>query len=88
MHWDWTVNIGTVVQMLVLGGAILAGFASVKNELQSTKAVLRSHAQALEKHDAILGIYETRLFELVGGLQRLLGRIEGLEHMPLTRSKG
>lgn len=74
--FDNTITLGAVLQIVTLLGVALAAFYAVKNRIEVFQTILQEHGQALHKHDAVLQIYETRIFELVGGLQRLVGRIE------------
>lgn len=78
--FDWTVSFGTVLMTVTLMLTILTAtwtlIYSVKSRLEVFQTTLVEHAEALHKHDKVLGLYETRIFELVGGLQRLIGRFE------------
>lgn len=74
--FDNTITLGAILQTVTLIGVAFAAFYALKNRIEVFHTVLQEHAQALHKHDAVLSVYETRIFELVGGLQRLVGRIE------------
>lgn len=79
MHFDATVTLGTVIQIIALACTAYAVVLAVKNRIEILESTLKQHAEALKSHDTVLGTYEARLFEIVGGLQRLIGRFETLE---------
>ncbi len=79
MHFDNTITLGAVMQLVGMAVLAIAAYHAVNNKIELFKAILEDHAEALKKHDATLGIYETRIFDLVGGLQRLIGRFESAQ---------
>lgn len=85
MRFDWSLNVGTILTILTLIVTAFSVVQAVKNRLQLFEAALQSHSESLKKHDMLFGTYETRIFDLVGSLQRLIGRFETLEH---SASKG
>ncbi len=61
--------------------AIRAGFETIDVRLKAVQAILEQHASALNKHDTTLALYDSRILELVGDLQRLIGRFEVINHI-------
>ena len=89
MHFDPTISLGNMLSAvgMVAGLAVIAWrvLKTLDNRLQIFQDTLQSHAEALKAHDMILSTYEIRLFDLVGVVQRLVGRLEGLDHIERGR---
>lgn len=77
VRMDWTINIGTVLQILSMCGCVVVVVVSVSNRLKAFETTLKQHGDALQKHDTTLSVYETRILDIVSNLQRLIGRMEG-----------
>ena len=85
MRFDWTLTLGAVIQIATIIVATAAVINAVTNRIELLRATLQTHADALKKHDTALSLYESRVFELVSDLQRLIGRFEVLEHQQSLR---
>ena len=93
MHFDWTITFGNLVSVIGMVAGLWAvawkTILAIDKRLESFQSTLQIHASSLQKHDSMLGTYEVRLFDLVGTVQRLLGRLEiSEERHERNRSKG
>jgi hypothetical protein len=72
MHLTGEVTLGNIaIVVTLLGIAIKFGV-----QLGGFQTTLREHAKALEAHSIRLDHHETRILDLIAGIQRLIGRSE------------
>ena len=76
MTVDWSISFSAILQMLTMVGCVVALIVSVSNKLQRFETVLKQHAETLNKHERTLGLYETRILEIVGNIQRVIGQLD------------
>ena len=84
MRFDWTIEIGTVIQLF--GSAVLIGVAVVSFRtkvnlvLEQQSELMRALSAQLAKHEdrdeTLFGEIQSRITDLVGGVQRLVGQNE------------
>jgi hypothetical protein len=88
--FDASISLGNILSAATIVGGIAISasrvLASVDKRLDLFSQTLEEHAKALQKHDAAIALYEERVFDLVGTLQRLVGRFESTDH-PMFGSK-
>ena len=87
MRFDWTTNLGTIIQILTMIGLVVGLMNSLKSRLDAMQAMLKTHADALAKHDVVLSVYETRIFTMVADIQKLIGKFEMVASQTFQSSK-
>ena len=76
MRFDWTITLGTIIQLVTMIPLAIGFFIALMSRLNSVQAMLKTHTEALSKHDSILQIYEGRIFTMVADIQKLIGKFE------------
>lgn len=71
MHVDWTINIGTIIQTLIVVVSVIGGYFAIRNKLTTLELLLGIHASDITKHSDKMAEYEKDLRELVGTMQRI-----------------
>lgn len=65
MHFDPTINLGTVIAALVLGLTLFKGYNIVIREFMGLKNTLNAHSQTLLEHSAQMNRTETAMHERI-----------------------
>lgn len=76
MTFDWTVTLGNVLQLVTMIGLAIAGYYAISARMAVFESMLAGHADTLKQHAQRLDLYEARIVEVIGDLQRLIGRME------------
>ena len=76
LTFEPTITLGTIIQLITMVVLVVAFATSLKGKLDSIKEILEMHNNALQKHDAMLAVYETRIFTMVADIQKLIGKFE------------
>lgn len=71
MHVDYTINIGTIIQTIIVVVSVIAGYFAIKNKLTTLELLLGMHANDIVKHSTKMAEYEKDLRDLVGTMQRI-----------------
>lgn len=87
MTFDWSITLGAVLQIVTMVASVFALALALKARLDSLEDVLKTHAAALEKHDNVLTLYESRFFTMVADVQKLIGKFEVLASREWSSSK-
>lgn len=73
MQFDPTISMGTVIQIAAMIALGIAGWYAFKAKIEVFENTLREHAKSMTGHASRLDTHETRILELVGNVQRLIG---------------
>lgn len=76
LNFDWTVTFGTTLQILTMVLLAVAVFNALAARVTVFENTLKNHAESLKAHADRLDRHETRIIELIGSLQRIIGRSE------------
>ena len=76
MRWDGTITLGSLLQMITMVGLVFAAWSAIRVRLEAFGKILEMHAKSLEAHAQRLDRHEDRILDLVGELQRVVGRTE------------
>ena len=76
MHWDGTITLGAIIQIVSMVLLAIAGFNALSARLGNFETTIKDHADTLDKLDGRLTAVGDRYTALAGQLQRLIGRSE------------
>ena len=76
MHWNGEVTLGNLLTIITLISLAIAAWYGLKARILVFQEMLRTHSQTLMDHAKRLDTYESRILDLVSGLQRLIGQSE------------
>ncbi len=85
MHWNGEITLGNLIQIFVLLGGGMAAWYGLTARITVFQELLKTHTKSLSDHAGRLDRHETRILELVGGLQRLMGQTEIAFRYPQRR---
>lgn len=74
--FDWTITLGGVLQILTMVLLAVAVFNALAARITIFENTLKNHADSLKAHADRLDRHEARIIELIGTLQRVIGRSE------------
>lgn len=73
---DWTISLGSMIQIFSMVILVVAGYYALKSQLAIFQQTLHTHAVALDAHTARLTKIDEQVIGIIGDLQRLIGRSE------------
>lgn len=76
-HIDLTITLGNLIEMGVIAGTLFGLYAKFIGQFSSLKTTLENHGEQLERHADRMEKYEAGMFQIVGQVQRVMGRLDG-----------
>ena len=77
MHFDWTVTLGTLLQIVAMVSLVIVGWSKLNTRLELLVSELRHQADTLKDHKVKLGAIDGRIYAMGVDLARLTGQAEG-----------
>ncbi len=82
MHWDGTITLGNVLSAVAflvgLWAAAQRTYYSLDKRANSFEATISNHAKLLEEHARRMERQDDQHLKLMGDIQRILGRLDGV----------
>lgn len=75
----FTITFGNLLEICSLAGVLISLYYAAVGRVRDLETTLRHHAEDLSEHAARLDRFSETLVEVMGDVQRIMGRMESVE---------